>query len=68
MVSKMWEPDKKDYEIINDVYEAIKKQLSDLHQKTGCPDLYVYNFIGSIQNEWHPKSCHSIARKNKRVD
>ena len=41
-------------------------QLSKLQEKTGYPDSFIYDFIGKIQNEWHPESCHSIVRNNKK--
>ena len=47
------------------VYEFIKEELSELQKETGCPDSFIYDFIGKIQNEWHPESCHSIVRKKK---
>jgi len=34
-------------------------------KRTGCPDSFIYDFIGKIQNEWHPESCHSIVRNKK---
>ena len=52
--------------VITSVYEFIKKELSELQEETGCPDSFIYDFIGKIQNEWHPKSCHSIVRNKKR--
>ena len=51
---------------IRDRYELIKEELSELQKKTGCPDSFIYDFIGEIQNEWHPESCHSIVRNKKR--
>ena len=50
----------------NSVYELIKEELSELQKKTECPDSFIYEFIGKIQNEWHPESCHSIVRNKKR--
>ena len=35
-------------------------------KETGCPDSFIYDFIGKIQNEWHPESCHSIVRNKKK--
>ena len=52
--------------VITSVYESIKEKLSKLQEETECPDTFIYEFIGNIQNEWHPKSCHSVVRKNKR--
>ena len=51
--------------VITSVYESIKEELSELQKETGCPDSFIYDFIENIQNEWHPKSCHSLARKKK---
>ena len=48
--------------VITSVYELIREELSELQKKTGCPDSFIYDFIGKIQNEWHPESCHSIVR------
>ena len=48
------------------VYEFIKEELSELQKETGCPDSFIYDFIGKIQNEWHHESCHSIVRNKKR--
>ena len=53
-------------EVITSVYEFIKEELSEFQKKTGCPDSFIYDFIGKIQNEWHPESCHSIVRNKKR--
>ena len=50
----------------NELYEFIKEELSELQKETGCPDSFIYDFIGKIQNEWHPESCHSIVRNKKR--
>ena len=44
---------------------SLKKNFQDFKKKTGCPDSFIYDFIGKIQNEWHPESCHSIVRKKK---
>ena len=54
------------FRAITSVYEFIKEELSELQKETGCPDSFIYDFIGKIQNEWHPKSCHSIVRNKKR--
>ena len=60
-----WAPTQEDnLGIITSVYELIKKELSALQEETNCPDKFIYDFIGRIQNEWHPKSCHSIVREN----
>ena len=67
MKNKNWTPSQEDnLGIITSVYGIIKAELSELQEEIDCPDLFIYDFIGKIQNEWHPKSCHSIARNNKR--
>ena len=53
--------------IISSVYEFIKEELSELQEVTECPDTFIYDFIGRIQHEWHPKSCHSLARNQKKL-
>ena len=50
---------------ITNIYESIKKELSELQKGTRCPDSFIYDFIGKIQKEWHPESCHCIVRKKK---
>ena len=54
--------------IITRVYESIKEELYELQEATACPDSFIYDFIGRIQNEWHPKSCHSLVRNKKRIN
>ena len=67
MDNKKWAPTKEDnFGVITSVYESIKKELSELQKETGCPDLFIYDFIGKIQKEWHPESCQSIVRNKKR--
>ena len=64
---KTWEPtNEQNIVIISSVYETIKKELSELQGLTECPDNFIYDFIGRIQNEWHPESCHSLARNHKK--
>ena len=64
---KKWIPSKEQNTgVITSVYESINEELSELQKKTGCPDSFIYNFLSKIQNEWHPESCHSIVRNNKR--
>ena len=64
---KTWEPtNEQNIGIISNVYEFIKKELSELQEVTECPDIFIYDFIGRIQYEWHPESCHSIARNHKK--
>ena len=52
--------------IISSVYEFIKEELSELQEVTECPDTFIYDFIGRIQDEWHRESCHSLARNHKK--
>ena len=67
MDNKKWAPSKEEnIGVITSVYESIKEELSELQKKTGCPDSFIYEFIGHIQNEWDPESCHSIVRNKKR--
>ena len=64
---KTWEPtNQQNIEIISSVYEFIKGELSELQEKTECPDSFIFDFIGRIQHEWHPESCHSLARNHKK--
>ena len=66
MDNKKWVPSQEEnLGVISSVYEFIKKELSELQKETGCPDSFIYDFIGRIQNEWHPESCHSIVRNKK---
>ena len=67
MANKKWTPSQKEnLGIITSVYESIKEGLSELQKETECPDSFIYDFIGNIQKEWHPESCHSIVRNKKR--
>ena len=67
MENKKWAPSQEEnIEIIPNVYEFIKKDLSELQKETVCPNSFIYDFIGNIQNEWHPESCHSVVRNKKR--
>ena len=66
MENKKWTPSQDErLGVIMVVYEFIKEQLSELQKETGCPDSFIYDFIGKIQKEWHPESSHSIARNKK---
>ena len=66
MENKKWAPSQEEnLGIITSVYEFIKEELSELQEKTGCPDSFIYDFLGQIQNECHPESCHSIVTKKK---
>ena len=67
MENKNWTPTQQEnLKIITNTYESIKEKLSELQEETGCPDAFIYDFIGNIQNEWHPKSCHSLVRNKKK--
>ena len=62
-----WEPtNEQNIGIISSVYEFIKVELYELQEVTKCPDTFIYDFIERIQHEWHPESCHSLARNNKK--
>ena len=64
---KKWAPSQEEnLGVITRIYESIKEELSELQKETGCPDSFIYDFIGNIQNEWHPESCHSIVRNKNR--
>ena len=66
MENDKWAPSQEDnLGVITSVYEFIKEELSELQKKTGCPDSFIDEFVGKIQNEWPPASCHSIARNKK---
>ena len=67
MENNKWAPSQEEnLGVIKSVYELNREELSELQKKTGCPDSFIYDFIGQIQNEWHPESCHSIVRNKKR--
>ena len=67
MDNKKWVPSQEEnIGVITGAYESIKEELSELQKVTGCPDSFIYDFISKIQNEWHPESCHSMVRNNKR--
>ena len=67
MEYKQWTPSQEEnYGIITSLYVSIKKELLELQKETGCPDSFIYDFIGNIQNEWHPESCHSLVRNKIR--
>ena len=66
MDNKKWAPSQEEnLGVITSVYEFIKEELSELQKETGCPDSFIYDFIGNIQNGWHPESCQSIDRIKK---
>ena len=62
-----WKPtNEQNIGIISSVYEFIKGELFELQEETECPDSFIYDFIGRIQHEWHPESCRSLARNQKK--
>ena len=62
-----WEPThEQNIGIVSSVYEFIKEELSELQEITECSDSFIYDFIARIQHEWHPESCHSMARNHKK--
>ena len=66
MENEKWVPSQEEnLVLITSVYEFIKEELSELQKETGCPDSFIYDFVGKIQNEWNPESCHSIVRNKK---
>ena len=65
---KTWETtNEQNIGIISSVYEFIKGELFELQEETECPDSFIYDFIGRIQHEWHPQSCQSLARNQKKI-
>ena len=69
MENKNWTPTQEDnLGIITRVYKSIKEELYELQETTACPDSFIYDFIGRIQNEWNPKTCHSLVRNKKRIN
>ncbi len=67
MEYKKWAPSQEEnLGVITSVYESIRVELLELQKQTGCPDSFIYDFIENIQNEWHPESCHSIVRNQKK--
>ena len=66
---EIWEPThEQNIGIISSVYVCIKEELSQLKEETKCPDTFIYDFIGRIQDEWHPESCHSLVRNKKIIN
>ena len=62
-----WKPtNRQNIGIISSVYEFIKEELDELQEVTECPDSFIFDFIGRIQHEWHPESCHALSRNNKK--
>ena len=66
-INSNWTPSQSEnIGIITKTYELINSKLHILKDKTGCPDEFIYKFVGAIQAEWHPSSCQSIARVAKK--
>tara|TARA_Y100000589_G_C27080359_1_gene599346 strand:- start:137 stop:334 length:198 start_codon:yes stop_codon:yes gene_type:complete len=44
-------------------------RIGTAKSKTSCPDKFIYDFLGAIQNEWHYKNCSTKAKsfKNKKL-
>ncbi len=61
MENEKWAPSQEEnLGVITNVYVFIKEELSELQKitgqkKTGCPDSFIYDFIGKIQNEFRNK-------------
>ena len=65
-IKSNWTPSNEENNgIIKKTYEIINAELHSLKGETDCPDEFIYEFVGAIQKEWHPSSCHSIARTSK---
>ena len=46
---KNWEPShEENIGIISNAYKFIKSELFELQKITGCPDTFIYDFIGKI--------------------
>ena len=57
MENKKWTPSQEEnLGVITSVYEFIKEELSELQKETGCPDSFIYDFIGKIQDAIHFES------------
>ena len=66
MENTKWTPSQEEnFGVITRIYESIKEELIELQKETGCPDSFIYDFIGKVQNEWHPESCQSMVRNKK---
>ena len=67
-LSSTWTPsNEENKKIITNAYELINNKLNYLKDQTDCTDEFIYEFLGSIQKEWHPSSCQSIARSRKEL-
>ena len=64
---KTWQPThEQNIGIISRAYKFIKEELYVLKEVTECPDTFIYDFIGRIQREGDPESCHSLTRNHKK--
>ena len=36
-------------------------RIGTAKSKTSCPDKFIYDFLGAIQNEWHHENCSTKA-------
>ncbi len=51
MENKKWAPfQEENLGVITSVYELIKEELSELQKETACPNSFIYDFIGKIQD------------------
>ena len=49
MKNKKWAPSQEEnLGIITSIYESIREELLGLQKETGCPDSFIYDFIGKI--------------------
>ena len=49
MENKKWVPSQgKNLGVITSGYEFIKDELLELQKENGCPDSFIYDFIGKI--------------------
>ena len=62
MDNKKWVPTKEEnFGVITSVYESIKEELSELQKETGCPDLFIYEFIGNIPVSYTHLRAHETS-------
>ena len=49
MDNKKWAPAQEvNLGVITSLYDSIREKLSKLQEETGCPDSFIYEFIGNI--------------------
>jgi len=51
---------------ITRTFEFFVEELTDLQDELDCPDVFIYDFLEVIRNQWSPDSCHSTIRKHKK--